>query len=53
MIPILNSLPCVTKDYQIIKKRFSSDPCIYALLGNRLCLIAQKKKNLLLKAIYI
>lgn len=50
MIPILNSLPCVTKDYQIIKKRFSSDPCIYALLGNRLCLIAQKKKKSPLKS---
>lgn len=40
------SLPCVTKDYQIIKKRFSSDPFIYALWGNRLCLTALKKSLL-------
>lgn len=44
MVPIFKlSLPCVTKDYQIIRKRFSSDPCIYALWGNRLCLTALKK----------
>lgn len=47
MIPIFKlSLPCVTKDYQIIKKRFSSDPFIYALWGNRLCLTALKKSLL-------
>lgn len=44
--PFLNCLPCVTKDYQIIKKRFSSEPCIYALWGNRLYLTALKKSLL-------